>query len=417
MFQEEIESQKETESNKVKSQSILVKPNMRMRGGTFERIDSNMYIIGSTPRAVKDQHFQQMAKIEGYSNIKDFASYILTCSPSKWKNILKSFYISTEPDVRKISTFSKIYDVENKILKLDYHVRRNRERKIDRLKKAKTTFKYTGKTAITYDTNDEISDSSGDLAKDIETGSKIEKKKIKNKKRKPFQSPITSNSESEFESTEKKNSAKFSKTNDLKNCTKPMTKRQVDMCSINNPPPKQKPKLDLTVTKTSQQGKETSSTDLDEEVSTSLNANSTLLKSENNDNDRALEYKPVEISAPSKPKPYSVLDELLSSQKEMAEEISDSSPSTPETDYTKLIKPNAEIFPCTSILSKNTPPKKKSTNYKFSVLDSLLDDNPVDEQTVAATNERIFEVSTEFKHVQKSTTSKLKLLVLDELLG
>ena len=420
MFQEEIESQRETESNKNKSQSISVKPTMHIHGGIFERIDSNMYIIGSTPRTVKDRQFQQMAEMKGYSNIKDFASYILASNPSEWKNILKNYYIVTEPECKKIPTFSKIYNVGNKILRQDKHVTINQKRKIDRLKKAKNTFKYTAKTrsfnTITYDTDDEISDSS-DLAMKTETITKTKKKKIKNKNRKPLQSFIISSSESEFESAEGKNLTKFNKRNNLKNCPKPITKRQVDVCPINDMPPKQKPKLDLTIMKSSQQEKETSSTDTHEEITNILDTNSDVLKYENNYNDRTLGHKPVAISAPSKRKPYSVLDELLSSQNQMAEEISVSSPSKPETDYIKLTKPNAELSPCTIILSRNAPPKKKSTNYKFSVLDSLLDDSCVDEQTAAATNKQALEISTEVKDLKNSSNSKLKLSVLDELLG
>ena len=417
MFQEEIESQRENESNKNHSQSISAKPTTRIRGGIFERIDSNMYIIGSTPRTVKDRQFQQMAEMEGYSNIKDFASHILACDPSEWKSILKNYYIVTEPECKKIPTFSKIYDLEKETLRNDENIKQNRKRKIDRLKKAKTPFKYTSKTTITHDTDDEISDSS-DLAIKTETTTNTKKKKIKNKNRRQSQSLIISSSESEVESADGKNSTKFSKRNDLKNCAKLITKRQVDVCPITDLPPKQKPKLDLTITKSSQPGKKTSSRDLDEEVTNILDTNSAVLKSENNDIDQTLEYKPVAISTPSKPKPHSVLDELLSSQNVMAEKILDNSPSKPEIDCTKLTKPNAEISPfTTTILSRNTPPKRKSTNYKFSMLDFFLDDSCVDKQTTAVTKEQTLEISTEVKRLQNSSTSKLKLSVLDELLG
>ena len=51
-----------------------------------EQVGSEMFIVGSTPPAVKAKQFSEIAKWYGYGNVEEFAKDVCSCGGNCWEN-------------------------------------------------------------------------------------------------------------------------------------------------------------------------------------------------------------------------------------------------------------------------------------------------------------------------------------------
>ncbi|XP_066929010.1 DNA excision repair protein ERCC-6-like 2 [Clytia hemisphaerica] len=84
----------------------------------FERIGNTMFMIGSTPKSIMGEHFEELAKMNGVS-VEKLADFILNQSEAESKKMLRDYYVNKEPNLRLVSSFDKIYgNDENKFTTL-----------------------------------------------------------------------------------------------------------------------------------------------------------------------------------------------------------------------------------------------------------------------------------------------------------
>ncbi|XP_057299784.1 DNA excision repair protein ERCC-6-like 2 isoform X1 [Hydractinia symbiolongicarpus] len=84
--------------------------------GIFERVGTDMFIIGSTPPAIQKMQFNQMAQEHGFNSVKEFASHVLNSDSREWKKMLMAFYVKRNPEVKSVSSFDQIFDHSKKKL-------------------------------------------------------------------------------------------------------------------------------------------------------------------------------------------------------------------------------------------------------------------------------------------------------------
>lgn len=104
----EVEEEEEEKHKNGEDEKSIEKESMKV----FERVGSNMFIIGCTPPAIQAEHFKAIALRSGFDDVIAFAKYVESCTPQNRNKLLKKFYAEREPSVTQLSIFNQIYDTK-----------------------------------------------------------------------------------------------------------------------------------------------------------------------------------------------------------------------------------------------------------------------------------------------------------------
>lgn len=83
------------------SQSIPHRSNQSARDNdtTIKRIGNSTVFIGSTPRGIRRQHFQEMSNAFGFVSEVDLAKAVVDCSNCERREMLRRFYVHKNPNL------------------------------------------------------------------------------------------------------------------------------------------------------------------------------------------------------------------------------------------------------------------------------------------------------------------------------
>ena len=96
-------------------ESHLLLATRKCERSMFERIGSTMFMVGGTPPRMIAKQFQEICEKEGYSNVEEFAKYIAENPEKLSREILRRYYLRTEPSVRNVSSFERIYGITDRL--------------------------------------------------------------------------------------------------------------------------------------------------------------------------------------------------------------------------------------------------------------------------------------------------------------
>lgn len=85
----------------------------------FERIGSDMFLIGATPSLIRMQQFCEIARHYGFQSSIDFAKSLILSTESEVKKKLFEFYKAKEPCITETSSFKSIYSEKSSMIEAD----------------------------------------------------------------------------------------------------------------------------------------------------------------------------------------------------------------------------------------------------------------------------------------------------------
>ena len=98
----------------------------------MERIGNSTIFIGSTPRGIRRQHFQEMSDALGFSSEVDLAKAVIDASENERREMLKRYYVGINPVLSGLSSFTETSSVEEKKEK---HVGKGAKRSLESARK------------------------------------------------------------------------------------------------------------------------------------------------------------------------------------------------------------------------------------------------------------------------------------------
>ncbi len=75
----------------------------------FERVGSDMFLIGETPSAIRRSQFSEIALDAGFESSLDFAKDVLLWSKEQVAETILSFYKNKEPGIECVPSFANVY--------------------------------------------------------------------------------------------------------------------------------------------------------------------------------------------------------------------------------------------------------------------------------------------------------------------
>lgn len=98
----------------------------------MEKIGNSTIFIGSTPRGIRRQHFQEMSGVLGFSSEVDLAKAVIDASENERRDMLKRYFVGRNPVLSGLSSFTEPSSVEDQNEK---HVGKGAKRSLESTRK------------------------------------------------------------------------------------------------------------------------------------------------------------------------------------------------------------------------------------------------------------------------------------------
>ena len=102
-------NERSTNATKTKQPGLLSKR-------VFERIGSDMFLIGATPSLIRKQQFCEIARHYGFESSLDFAKSLILSTENEVKKKLFEFYKAKEPNIIETRSFKSIYSERSSMI-------------------------------------------------------------------------------------------------------------------------------------------------------------------------------------------------------------------------------------------------------------------------------------------------------------